>query len=118
MKQRKEFNARRLSGHCLVLTRRAAVSEGDTDYSAFTANLNQTGVKQLNVNIIAPRTPRLEYSHRYLLHEPPPGAFYLEYQIPVQSDSSQTFLHLEYGFGADDLYRAFSILAGFILLPL
>ena len=120
-----------LTGRCTaVLARREGVLEGDFDYGPFAAELARAGVLRLNVYIHFPRTEYLDYTKTGLSHQFGKWGTSLTYEIPLNgnsgsdsgnnsgNNSGNPVLHLAYGFRRSDVYRAFWILAGFLLVPL
>ena len=117
-KQTESYLERRVTGACTaVMAREQGLQRGDFDFSALAAGLHQAGVEQLSVYVNIPKTEFREYTHTNLVGEPQQQSTFLTYEIPLR-DEAKPVLHLVYGFRSADVYRAFAILAGFILIPL
>jgi Zn-dependent protease with chaperone function len=122
LKQLAQINQRRLTGKCdAVLARRQGVTTGEIDYAPFAAEVARAGAEELSVSVTFPEAEFEEYTRTGLISEhkrSDASLAYLTYRIPTGADSKTTALHLAYGFRQSDVNRAFTILAGFILLPL
>jgi Zn-dependent protease with chaperone function len=118
-KQTESYLERRLTGGCTaVMARQQGLFQGDFDYSELSAALHRAGVEQLSLYVSIPKTEFRDYTQTNLVAEPKRSSTFLVYQILLGENSEPLVLHLVYGFRRQDVYRAFAILAGFILIPL
>ena len=114
-----EFNQRSLTGRCSsVLELQEGVFQGNLDYSALASELRRTGAEQLQVNISFPPVEFQDCTHENLAPLPARLHGFLSYHIPLSGNLQPVVLHLAYGVRRSDVYRAFGILAGFLVLPL
>jgi Zn-dependent protease with chaperone function len=111
-------NQRQLRAHCdAALAHQDQLLQADFDLASVNAEFRKMGVDYLTVYVDLPKAPYLDYSQANLLRQPAGVAGMLVYAFPLAQASATPVFQLAYGFRIRDLYRAFAILAAFILVP-
>ena len=113
-----DFNQRRLIAQCPgVLAKHGYELDGTLDYAPLAEELKRTSARQFWLTIEYPASDYFEYSRTSFFGSTQRGKGFLILRAALDSTTKAAPFHLSYGFRRGDLYRAFSIMAGFLLLP-